>query len=87
MFTSTSLEVKLVRNLSFPVSFEIVGWNITHNFVYFSDLEQLAASFLATDILLSWKSLLFKQLLNLKSADKKRKLVAIFGKILLISLI
>ena len=51
MFTSTSLEVKLVRNLSFPVSFEIVGWNITHNFVYFSDLEQLAASFLATDIL------------------------------------
>ena len=56
MFTSTSLEVKLVRNLSFPVSFEIVGWNITHNFVYISDLGKLAASFLATDILFSWRA-------------------------------
>ena len=53
MFTGTSLEVKLVRSWNFPVSFEIAGWDITHGFVYFSDLEQLAASFLATDILFS----------------------------------
>ena len=53
MFTVPSLELKLVRSWSFPVSFEIVGWNITHDFVYFSDLEELPASFLATDMLSS----------------------------------
>ena len=52
MFTSTSLEVKFVRNWNFPVSFEIAEWSITHNFVYFSNLQQLAASFV-TDILLT----------------------------------
>ena len=50
MFTGTSLEVKLVRSWNFRVSFEIVGWDIIHDFVYFSDLEQLAASFLATNV-------------------------------------
>ena len=44
MFTGTSLEMKLVRSWNFLVSFEIVGWVITHDFVYFSDLGQLAAS-------------------------------------------
>ena len=53
MFTGTSLEMKLVRSYNFQVSFEIVGWDKTHNFVYFSDLEQLAASFLATNVLFS----------------------------------
>ena len=53
MFTGTSLEVKLIRSRNFRVSFEIVGWDITHDSAYFSDLEQLAASFLATDILFS----------------------------------
>ena len=32
-----------VHSLKIPVSFEVVGWNITYDFVYFSDLEQLAA--------------------------------------------
>ena len=50
MFTGTSLEVKLVRSWNFRVSFEIVGWDIIHDFVYFSDLEQLAASFSATNV-------------------------------------
>ena len=50
MFIGTSLEVKLVRSWNFRVSFEIVGWDIIHDFVYFSDLEQLAASFLATNV-------------------------------------
>ena len=47
-------EVKRFRSWNFPLSFEIVGWNITHDFVYFSDLEQLAAWFLATDISCLW---------------------------------
>ena len=45
MFTSTGLEVKLVGSWIFPVSFEIVGWDVTLDFVFFSDLEQLVASF------------------------------------------
>ena len=53
MFTGTSLEVKLVRSWTFPVSFEIAEWNKIHDFVYFSDLDQLATSFLPTDILFS----------------------------------
>ena len=48
MSTGTSLEVKLVRSWNFPVSFP-------YEAVYFSDLEQLATSFLATDLLLSWR--------------------------------
>ena len=35
MFTGTSLEFYKF------VSFEIVGWDITHEFVYFPDLELL----------------------------------------------
>ena len=48
VFAGASLEVKLVR--SFP---ENVGWNIKYDFVYFSDLQQLAAAFSAKDILFS----------------------------------
>ena len=55
MFTSTSLKVKLIRSGSFQVRFEIVGWNVTHDFVYFSDLEKIGPSFLSTDILFSWR--------------------------------
>ena len=61
MFTGTSLEVKLVRSWNFPVGFGIVGWDITHDFVLFClthdfpDLGQLSASFLATNILFSWR--------------------------------
>ena len=35
------------------MKFEIAEWDIPLNFIYFSDLEQLAASFLDTDILFS----------------------------------
>ena len=35
---------------------KIIGWNITYDFVLFSDLQQVAASFLATDILLSLRT-------------------------------
>ena len=48
MFPGASLEVKLVRSWNFPVTCRMSEHNI--RFCLFSDLEQLAASFLATDI-------------------------------------
>ena len=45
MFAGASLEMKLVRSWNFRVSFEIIRLGEKHDFVYFSDLEQLAVSF------------------------------------------
>ena len=74
-WNNVSFEVKLVRSWNFQVSFEIAGWDIPHDFVYFSDLDQLAASFLATNILFSYLS-----------PDASREIVGTFDKILPISL-